>query len=231
MHCKDKVKMGGEIVEKDRGSKVIAVVALCIAVVGVTLGFAAFSNTLNIKPSANVTPTGDTFNVDFSSSDSAVETNPVTPVKNPTSLVAGNATINNSGSNPEISGLTATFTEPGQDVTYTFYVHNVGEYEAFLKSITYNNEATSSSFRKCTAGSGTTDALVQAACDDITVSVKVGSDAEVTATNSNITSHSLAKDANETVVVKIAYAAGGDRADGDFTVAFGDIALLYSTVD
>ena len=217
--------------EKDRGSKVIAVVALCVAVVGVTLGFAAFSTTLNIKPSASVSPTGSTFNVDFSSSDSAVETNLVTPVKDPDSITAGNATINNAGSNPEIRGLTATFTEPGQDVTYTFYVHNIGEYDAFLKSITYNNAASGSTFRKCTAGGGTTDSLVQNACDDITVSVKVGSDAEVTTTKPNITGHSLAIDAHETVVVKIAYAAGGDRADGDFTVAFGDIALLYSTVD
>ena len=217
--------------EKDRGSKVIAVVALCIAVVGVTLGFAAFSNTLNIKSSATVNPSGEAFNVDFSSSDAAVETDPVTPTKDPSSLVAGNATINNSGSNPQISGLTATFTEPGQSATYTFYVHNIGEYDAFLKSITYNNAAGGSTFRTCTAGSGTTDSLVQAACDDITVSVKVGSDAEVTATSTGITGHSLAQDANETVVVKIAYAAGGDRADGDFTVAFGDIALLYSSVD
>ena len=217
--------------EKNRGSKIVAVIALCIAVAGVTLGFAAFSNTLNIKPSASVNPSASTFNVDFSSSSSSVTTTAVTPTKNPTSLVAGDATINNSGSSPEISGLTATFTEPGQDVTYTFYVHNVGEYIAYLKSITYGNAAGGSTFRKCTAGSGTTDSLVQAACDDITVSVKVGSDAAVTATKSGITGHSLAIDNNETVVVKIAYAAGGDRADGDFTVAFGDIALLYSTVD
>ena len=217
--------------EKDRGSKVIAVVALCVAVVGVTLGFAAFSNTLNIKPSASVSPTGSTFNVDFSSSDSAVETNLVTPVKDPDSITAGNATINNAGSNPEISGLTATFTEPGQDVTYTFYVHNIGEYDAFLKSITYNNTTDGSTFRTCTANGGTTDSLVQAACDDITVSVKVGSDAEVTTTKPNITGHSLAIDAHETVEVKIEYASGGDRADGDFSVEFGDIALLYSTVD
>ena len=217
--------------EKNRGSKIVAVVALCVAVVGVTLGFAAFSNTLNIKSSATVNPSGDTFNIDFSSSADEVVDGAVTPTSNPSSVVAGEATINNGGSNPEISGLTATFTEPGQSATYTFYVHNIGEYDAFLKSITYNNAASGSTFRTCTAGSSTTDELVQAACDDITVSVKVGSDAEVTTTSSGITGHELAIDANETVVVEIEYAAGGDRADGDFTVAFGDIALLYSTVD
>ena len=217
--------------EKNRSSKVIAVVALCVAIVGLTLGFAAFSNTLNIEPNATVNPTGETFSVNFSSSASAVETDLVIPTKNPTSLVAGNATINNAGSNPQISGLTATFTEPGQDVTYTFYVHNIGEYNAFLKSITYNNVAGGSTFRTCTAGSGTNASLVQAACDDILVSVTVGATGPVTTTNSNITGHLLAIDAHETVTVKIEYASGGDTADGDFTVAFGDIALLYSSVD
>lgn len=188
--------------EKNRSSKVIAVVALCVAIVGLTLGFAAFSNTLNIKSSATVNPSGEAFNVDFSSSDAAVETDPVTPTKDPSSLVAGNATINNSGSNPQISGLTATFTEPGQSATYTFYVHNIGEYDAFLKSITYNNATSGDTFKVCTAGEETTDSLVQAACDDITVSVTVGATGPVTTTNSNITGHSLAIDAHETVTVK-----------------------------
>ena len=106
--------------EKNRSSKVIAVVALCVAIVGLTLGFAAFSNTLNIESNATVNPTGETFSVNFSSSASAVETDLVIPTKNPTSLVAGNATINNAGSNPQITGLTATFTEPGQSATYIF---------------------------------------------------------------------------------------------------------------
>ena len=65
----------------------------------------------------------------------------------------------------------------------------------------------------------------------ISVSVTVGATGPVTTTNSNITGHSLAIDAHETVTVKIEYASGGDTADGDFTVAFGDIALLYSSVD
>ena len=34
--------------EKDRGTKVIAIVALIVAVVGLSLGFAAFSSTLTI---------------------------------------------------------------------------------------------------------------------------------------------------------------------------------------
>ncbi|HIS91174.1 MAG TPA: hypothetical protein IAC20_05940 [Candidatus Faecisoma merdavium] len=214
----------------ERSSRVIAVVALCVAVVGLTLGFAAFSNTLTISSDANVTPDASTFNVDFSSSDSSLATDPIVPVKNPSSLVAGEGTINNT-SNPTVSGLSATFKEPGQKVTYTFYARNVGEYVAYLNSINFNNVASGSTPKKCTAGDGSTDALVQAACDDITLSVKVGSESETTGSLSSISGHSLAKNASEEIIVEIEYNAGGDRADGDFTVEFGDITLVYSSVD
>lgn len=214
----------------ERSSRIIAVVALCVAVVGLTLGFAAFSNTLTISSDANVTPDASTFNVDFSSSNTALETNPIVPVKNPTSLVAGEATIDNT-TNPTISGLSATFKNPGDKVTYTFYARNVGEYIAYLNSINFNNVASGSAPKKCTAGSGTTDTLVQAACDDITLSVKVGSEEETTGTKSSISGHTLAKNASEEIIVEIEYNAAGDRADGDFTVEFGDITLVYSSVD
>ena len=47
--------------ERNRQTKVIAIVALCVAVVGLTLGFAAFSNTLTISSSATVTPNESDF--------------------------------------------------------------------------------------------------------------------------------------------------------------------------
>ena len=214
----------------ERSSKIIAVVALCVAVVGLTLGFAAFSNSLSISSSANVAPDASTFNVDFSSSDSALETNPITAVVSPGDLVAGSATISNVGS-PKISGLSVEFKQPGQKATYTFYARNEGEYTAFLKSINYENVASGNSPRKCTAVDGADDALVQAACDDITLSVKVGNESAVTGTNGSITGHSLNVDSSETIVVEIKYSAEGDRADGEFSVEFGDISLSYSSVD
>lgn len=230
-HIAKDSKIGGEIImEKERSSKVITIVALCIAVIGLSVGFAVFSNSLVINSSANVNPSSSAFNVDFSSSSTSVSTTSVTPTKSPTSLTAGSATISNSG-NPTVSGLTVTFTEPGQSVVYTFYAHNTGAYIAYLNSITYGNASGGSSFKTCTAGSGTTASLVTAACDDITVSVKVGSDSAVTSTKSGISNHTLAIGANETVIVTIAYASGGDRADGDFTVNFGNISLLYSSAD
>ena len=65
--------VGGEFMIDNKTYKYIAVAALLLGIVGVTLGYAAFSSTLNITSSAEVTPDSSTFNVDFSSSNSSVQ--------------------------------------------------------------------------------------------------------------------------------------------------------------
>lgn len=216
--------------DKQKSSYIIAIVALLLAVGAISIGFSAFSNVLEIKTSANVSPSATTFNVDFSSSSSAVETNDIIPTKTPSTIEATNATIDNT-STPTISNLSATFTEPGQKAVYEFYAYNDGEYQAFLKNITYANIAGETSFKKCKPAVGTTDALVQATCNSIVVKVKVGTESEVTGSKANITSHSLDKNNAEKVTVTIEYLPTENQADGDFTVDFGDITLGYSTID
>ena len=171
---------------ENKGYKIIATVALVLGTIGVTLGYAAFSSTLTIKSSAEVKPDPTTFNVDFSSSSSAVEANDITPTLNKTvtGFTATNATINNT-SDPLISNLKATFTEPGQTATYSFYSYNAGEYVAYLNSIVFSGN------RTCTAKSGTTQTLVDSACNGISLSVKVGNEAATATSITNVTGHAL----------------------------------------
>ena len=72
--------------------------------------------------------------------------------------------------------------------------------------------------------------MVEAACNGISVSVKVGNDT-YTGSMDSITNHLLALNAYEEVVVTIEYTSTASRADGDFEVAFGDIILTYDSVD
>lgn len=215
--------------EKNRSGQVIAIIALVVGVVGVSIGFSAFSNALKIQSSATVTPDKDTLNVDFSSSDQSVEANEITPVVTG-SIQATNATINNT-SDPTISNLSATFTEPGQTATYSFYAYNAGELTAYLKSIIYGNATGETVTKVCKAKEGTTDELVQKACNGISLKVKVGSEAETASGLGSISGHSLAKTKAEAITVTLEYAAGAERADGDFTVSFGDVTLNYSSAD
>ena len=216
--------------EKNRNAQVIAIVALVVAVLGLSVGFASFSNVLNIQASANVKPDNDTMNVDFSSSIDSVTVAEITPTATPNSIVTTNATIDNSA-DPTISNLNATFTEPGQSVVYKFYAYNAGELNAYLKSIVYANAAGSNATKVCTAKEGTTDALVQKACENILVKVKVGNELETATGKASITGHSLAKKTGEMITVTLEYAAGAERTDGDFSVAFGNITLNYSSAD
>lgn len=210
----------------NKGYKVIAIAALILGVLGVSLGYAAFSNTLTISSSASVKPDSSGFNVDFSSSSSAVATSDITPTLNKvaTGFTATDAQIDNT-TDPTISNLSATFTEPGQSATYTFYAYNAGNYIAYLNSIVFSGSKT------CTAKTGTTQSLVDSACNGIELSAKVGSESATTTSVASITSHSLATSTAEEIVVTISYKADSAIADGDFDVTLPDIVLTYDSVD
>ena len=203
---------------ESRSSKVVAIVALVVAVIGLGIGFAAFSSTLTISSSATVTPSASTFKVAFSTSSASLTGTSITPT------TTGGATAEASSfTETTLTGSDAQFTAPGQSVKYSLYAYNAGEYLAYLNGVTVGAVT-------CEPGEGTTAGLVNAACDDITVSVKVGN-TTYTESDSAISSHTLAKGTGEPVEVLISYAENGDRADGVFTVSIGSISLVYDSHD
>lgn len=231
--------------EKDRTAKTVAICALLLAVVGVSLGFAAFSQTLSISSGATVTP-NDNMYIYFASDDEKsgngeiiaepVGASPAQYDGSGDSRLEHKATIDNSNSkSPTITGLRADFTAPGQTVTYSFYAYNAWEYEAYLKNINIDASKT------CTAKNGSLsddDAIrtsqeskISEACNGIGISVKVGNDNAVSASTGNLDNHILAADSFEPVVVTISYAPGSSVADTDFDVTFGDITLTYSSTN
>ena len=206
--------------------RLIIIIAIIVGIVGITVGYAAFSSNLTINPSAEVNPSSTTFNVDFSSSSSSVATNPITPTLNVTAtgFSATNATIDNS-TDPTISNLKATFTAPGQSATYTFYAYNAGEYIAYLNSITFTGS------KSCTPGTNTTQSLVTSACNGISLTVTVDGESPATSTVSSITGHTLARNTGEEITVVISYDQNSATADGDFTVTLPSITLNYASAD
>lgn len=221
--------------KKERQVKTISLLALLVSVLGLSIGFAAFSQTLTIKSSAEVNPAGTDFNVIFSTRDDTISADPVTPAVTGTGATASNATIDTNSNSLIIKDLHAVFTEPNQKAQYTFYTKNTGQYLAYLKSIAYGNVSGKNEPRVCTPKETTgpnaaNDSLVQAACDDIRVTVSVGGTL-YTESVASITGHSVATDASEEIIVTIEYLAGGDTADGPFDVAFGDITIAYSSVN
>ncbi len=208
---------------------ILAVLAVFVGFV--SIGFAAFSETLIISSNAMIKPDSSAFKVAFSSSSTELATDKISGVGSG-GAEGGSATIDNDGDSPTISDLTAKFTDDGQSVTYTFYVRNDGAYTAYLNDITFNYVDGESQAKVCTAidSTNTTGSLMTAACNDITLTVAVGG-VEATGTMNGISEHNLDKSSYETVVVTIAYASNDNLSDGDFTVEFGDITLSYSSKD
>ena len=202
----------------DRKKKIMTLSILVAAVLLVSIGFAVFSATLKISSGMMVNPDESDFKVVFSSSENTLETNPVKA--NPASL-GDDATINNTIA-PTISGLTAYFTSPGDTVTYTFFVRNEGEYEAFLNSISFRG-------KNCIAGEGASELMVMNACNAIITTVSVGN-ITTTTTKRDITGESLAPDQSKQITVTISYDPNGGRVDGPFRVEFKDISMYYDAL-
>ena len=135
---------------KTRQIKILSIIALVLAITGMTLGFAAFATTLSISSSATVTPSSEDFKIniygvkdqqslnEFLNNNYQFEdvylssTNGVALANNADSVVA---TINNS--THTISGLKALFDNKSGDVSYIFVIKNEAKYDAFFPTTKY----------------------------------------------------------------------------------------------
>ena len=218
--------------ERERGSKVIAIVALCVGVVGLSLGFAAFSSQLAIKSSATVTPDAGEFSVVFANAQNPEAEGGATA----SAATIGSDTVTGAeGETITRSTITLNdvkFTAPGQKVTYTFDASNTGKYIAYLNSVEFKTAEGGAEFVKCTAKTGTDQAKVDSACDDITLTLSVdGTTYEGTDTAINSKDIAIGGTEEMTVVIEYAEKDANILADGEFEVAFGEIELVYSSVD
>lgn len=202
--------------EKERKNRKIILVVLFIAVLALSIGFAAFTSRLKIQSGATVTPDPNAFKVVFSSSaTSSVEGSPVYGGTASGGEFTKGATT--------ISGLNANFTAPGQEATWKFYAFNEGEYDAFLNAVTVGSIS-------CVAAKDTDPAKVANAQKDISIKVSVNGK-EYTTSDNDIDLHGLARNTGEQIVVTLTYAEGSAAVDGNFDVVIGDITLEYNSAD
>lgn len=212
--------------KKDRSSKVIEILALIVAVVGLSMGFAAYSSSFDVVEEAHVKPGDDIFRVIFSSSKTNTQNKKINGVaiggaKAGTAFLVDYPSLT-------VANLRAYFTEPGQKVTYTVYSHNRGDYDAYLTAINYFNVVGRNSSKICGVinSSSATRELVNNACDDISLTVEIG-DIKAGDTITNIRKHRLAIGRVEPIVITLEYSKTGTIPDGEFFVEFGNVAITY----
>ena len=209
--------------EHNRNHKILIIFALVFSIASLSVGFAAFSVSLNISSSASITPNSDTFGVKFSTDSYRVVESEVEPYYKSEGLVVSNGKINNKG-NPTLTNLSAYFTKPGQYVEYSVNILNIGEYTAYLNNVNYLGNKT------CVAEVGTNDLLVQSVCDSISVSIILPNYGVYNSTTL-VTNAPLEKQSSTLLVIRISYENNGSIADGPFRVTFPSISLGYSSVD
>ena len=236
---------------KQQKQKVMAIVALCISVLGLTLGFAAFSNTLTISSSATVTPdssdfklklyglsqTYETENIDFDDIES------IALLDSPTTLAPIIETINMSypatgdiaiidNENLTIKGLKANFTGPDHSIEYPFLIKNEGEYDAYFNLAKYQDPT-----HTCEAGEETTLSLMEKACEKMKFSLDVGYIDETTSkiewNISNLVDATgnvkLSKGEYFVAKIVLSYKYSTDRVDGPMSVKWEDLKLEFTS--
>ena len=208
-------------------------VLLLVCVCMMSVGFAAFSTTLNISSSASVSPNSDDFKLMFCDNVSVSLCNDSFIMLDPYFVSDGADYDVSAGFDfNAVYDLGGSFTAPNQKVVYKMYIHNVGEYDAYLRGITFT-PLDNGSYKKCSATTSdstkATDSLVQAACNGITTKIVI--DGKIYDIGDNISGHKLSKGTSEYIEFTVEYGSGTQLADGPFNVEFGTLKVNYSSVD
>lgn len=240
--------------KKQKQEKVLLIVSLFIAIIALTVGFAAFSNTLTISSSATVSPNESDFNLTIYGLGESFDTAKV--LENPqnkslyTSTTASapvfyqdggaytpteytTAQINNN--NLTISNINITAEKPLTTAIYAFMIDNTGEYDAYVNFDDYANYHDLTSSGKtgtCTAAPGTTESLMNEACEHIIEILYVNDTNGNEIRPADFENYVLKKGEQLYLTLFVGYADSGNdapRADGDFSVKFDDIKFDFST--
>ena len=207
------------MVNKDKITKYIAIIALLIAVLSISFGFAAYTRAISISAISDVTTKGPVYNGGvLSTSKDEINTGRV-EAKTTGGVVAEQAIL----TKDTISNISVHFTAPGQSATYDFYGYNDSEINAYLNSVVFGSKV-------CKALDGDNTQLVNDACNSIKMYIKIGSKTFY-GTEINIKEHLIDPKESEEIEVKIEYIEDGVESDKSFKVDFGTAVLTYDTVD
>lgn len=231
---------------KKQNSKILVIVALALTTIALTLGFAAFSTTLNISSNATVAPNEADFKVtiygmkteeaankyqkDGTLSDenlsSTISTPPALADEN---ISASIANIDNA--NHTISNIKINLVEPNSEVPYYFIIKNEGKYDVYLDLSKYeyiSGNYTLINQGTCTKGENTSQELLDKACPYIVNGLTIyGSNGNLVSTEDNVIK--IPKNDYIHFGYVIGYTDTENRVDGPFTVEFPDEQLIFST--
>jgi hypothetical protein len=232
--------------ERERSGKVIAIATLLVGILGLSLGFAAFSTRLNITSDADVQVDASVWEVGFSTVNSAITAGTVNGQTNSANngTLALTQFVISQGTHANLN------TTNGSKVEYDFYIVNDGDLDAYLNSVvmgtiscSYNSSATprttDDGHTSITAGTGS---ISDTDCRKLFgATLTIGSSNYTdgqSVTSGFADTNKLAKPSGSPTYVAakltIAYkndslATVTDAPNGDFTVSLSDSVVTYGS--
>ncbi len=190
--------------EKERKIKVLSVAALLVAVLGLTVAFAALSQTLTINGSATVNTAS--WDIHFK--------NLSTPTLTGNAAVTTAPTIDTKGTT--IGNYALKLTKPGDSVTYTFDVENKGTINAKISELVKAAKPT------CTGTGAAAAADAKIICDGLTYDLTYTDGGAAVAKEDTL-------NANETknLTLKLAFESNSLPAD-DVSISDLGITITYA---
>ena len=199
--------------EKNRQIKMMFIVALVLSVTAMTLGFAAFSTTLNISSSASVTPNSDDFKVRFvgiNGDNKAIVEAYISSQKPEAGIISDDGL--------SISGINVSMQKIGDGAKFSAYIENQGQYDVVITKKGMKYIEGTELKRRCT-GPDVSPELLEGFCESINVGFTLYS-----LDNNILNSSSLVLKKGEKIkiVFGIIYPESSWYVDGPVTVEFGD---------
>ena len=190
--------------EKDRGFKIMAVIALLVAVTGLSIAYAAYSSTLKINGSGVVSKTQ--WDVHFAN---LGQVKLVGKAANTTPPTLDTTTI---------SGFKATLNAPGDSVAYTFDVTNAGTLPANLSTYSLGTLSCAPA-----GSSGASQEEATAICKDLTYTLTYTDGGTVAQGNT------LQNGETKNMTLKIEWKQNSTaQTKGNIDVTIGETTLTYT---
>ena len=189
--------------EKDRGFKIMAVIALLVAVTGLSFAYAAYSSALKISGSGVVSKTQ--WDIHFANLGKALTVGKGVNTTAPTLEAT------------TVSGFKATLNAPGDSVAYTFDVVNAGTLPANLSTFTLGT------LTCAPADDSASQEQADAICKDLTYSLNYTSAAAVQQGDT------LASQETKHLTLKLEWKSDSTaQTPGNINVTIGETTLTYT---
>ena len=212
--------------EKNNG-KVIAIVALLVGVVALSVGFAAFADELTIAGSANAKVGANPFD-DADKGLAYLSSSPKCYVTGDTSKKAIDGASVGTASGDAWSGISVPLTKDAPSVTCEAVVENKTSYTAYLRGLVSSGGLT------CTSSGANKTSNETNVCGGASATVTIGTTSinitNAAATASNVSGSIAPTSGTETVTVVIAYNPDVNY-DEDTTITLPTITHSYSSAE